>query len=875
MPASVIWYRVRPSGHQEPLAALLEALGEKSASEVIIARPEVFPETLSRAVRFGWLTVVVGGLEALREEENSVFLLARCLGVRLETGRNSRSKFIHDTIRGTTLPTLESAVLFPSVKKLPEGSALISSGQVILLLPGEIHAFAAAAALMASHLPDMLDLAPKNEVPIQEDRPGVPAYIRKFQDEQQLRDREKEEQERAEQERRSALMFGAEELKALLTPSREDNPRETNRADMPGGNTAGRRYHFRAGELIRAANHQNAESKKTAAKSFEGRIKAFSRVTATILLFVIIISACFVGFKYYQTGLIIEPPKYGSELRELFGDASKAAELPAGMLPDFSALYAKNSDVAGFLSIPGTDIALPVMRSSADQPYFYAANNFYRQSDSRGSLRFDPKNEFEITSNNANTVIYGSSPPDGSMFAELARYTERDFYAEHQIIEMDTVYDRSKWIVFSACIVSGDTVGDFNYANTEFYGPYAHETFLYNLFVRSLFYTPVEVFPSERTLTLVTDSDEFQGAKLIVVARRVRDVDDLSMAELISGGVVKNDLVLISELWYDLKNANRPNVPLPELPTETVHTTTTSEPAATETTAPPENGETTTSDSTAAPTSTATTVPTLPPSASGQNMRITSNGKVIDDTPEHVLAMIIEAEMGSGYSPEALKAQAVAAYTYYLYSGGRAKAPAFPTKTAGDECKAAAAAVAGQYMKVNGKVPYTPYYAISAGYTANNRDINGAELGYLVSVDCPVDRDVSGFTDIKTVSAAMTAAKVLSAKGIDLTQIPDKSQWFTVLERDENGLYVKSVQVGGSTFRGGTLHLSILGYSFLRSPCFWIEYDPGSDSFIFTSQGYGTGVGMSQKGANEYARQGHNYGWILQHFYTGVTIVNQ
>ena len=78
--------------------------------------------------------------------------------------------------------------------------------------------------------------------------------------------------------------------------------------------------------------------------------------------------------------------------------------------------------------------------------------------------------------------------------------------------------------------------------------------------------------------------------------------------------------------------------------------------------------------------------------------------------------------------------------------------------------------------------------------------------------------------------------------------------------------------MGNTTYKGNTLHLSILGYSYLRSPCFWIEYDAERDVFIFTSLGYGTGVGMSQKGANEYAMQGRNYVWILQHFYSGVTI---
>ena len=160
----------------------------------------------------------------------------------------------------------------------------------------------------------------------------------------------------------------------------------------------------------------------------------------------------------------------------------------------------------------------------------------------------------------------------------------------------------------------------------------------------------------------------------------------------------------------------------------------------------------------------------------------------------------------------------------------------------------------------------------SAGRTAFNKDLNGTELDYLVSVDCSVDEQAKGFRTVKEVSSGEVAKKVKQKKGIDLTKIPNKNKWFEITERDENGLYVKQVKVGDRSFRGGTLHLSILGYSCLRSPCFWIEYDSSTDKFIFTSLGYGTGVGMSQQGAIAYAAQGKNYAWILQHFYTGIEL---
>jgi stage II sporulation protein D len=100
-----------------------------------------------------------------------------------------------------------------------------------------------------------------------------------------------------------------------------------------------------------------------------------------------------------------------------------------------------------------------------------------------------------------------------------------------------------------------------------------------------------------------------------------------------------------------------------------------------------------------------------------------------------------------------------------------------------------------------------------------------------------------------------------------------KDKWFVIQARDANGLYVLKVDLGGKkTYRGSTLWSGVLGASYVRSPCYWISYNADKDTFTFKSHGYGGCVGFSQKGAGEYAKQGKDYIWILQHFYTGVTV---
>ena len=72
--------------------------------------------------------------------------------------------------------------------------------------------------------------------------------------------------------------------------------------------------------------------------------------------------------------------------------------------------------------------------------------------------------------------------------------------------------------------------------------------------------------------------------------------------------------------------------------------------------------------------------------------------------------------------------------------------------------------------------------------------------------------------------------------------------------------------VGGVAVRGVELR-QLYG---LRSAAFETEVRDGK--IIFYVTGYGHGVGMSQYGANEMAKQGADWRTILLHYYTGIGI---
>ena len=111
-----------------------------------------------------------------------------------------------------------------------------------------------------------------------------------------------------------------------------------------------------------------------------------------------------------------------------------------------------------------------------------------------------------------------------------------------------------------------------------------------------------------------------------------------------------------------------------------------------------------------------------------------------------------------------------------------------------------------------------------------------------------------------------------------ITLSGDPSKWFQITAYNSSGVYVGALNVGGqSTYKSGNKTKAITGSTMrsmlgLRSTAFDIEYDAASDTFTFHVYGYGHGVGLSQRGANYYAKAGYNYQWILAHYYPGTTL---
>lgn len=321
------------------------------------------------------------------------------------------------------------------------------------------------------------------------------------------------------------------------------------------------------------------------------------------------------------------------------------------------------------------------------------------------------------------------------------------------------------------------------------------------------------------------------------------------------------------------------------LPPETTTTTTTTAETTTTTTTTTE--ATTSSEETSAVTdpplwgeeATTTTVPETAPSDVG-TLSVYADGQVVSGDAVSIVARAVMGEISDVFDEEAIKAQAVATYTYIKYYNDNGRNAYAVLSTPTDKVTNCVSQVIGKALYYNGTMIQAVYCASTAGYTASAINVWGVNYPYLVSRRTDFDElyDIN-YGRKATFTADEVRSYVLRNTGIVLND--DPSSWLSITSRVD-GNYVGTMSIGGLNYYtkdGKTVEITgrimrevIMEFD-LRSASFDISYDPSSATFTFTTYGYGHGCGMSQHGANILASYyGYTYDQILAFYYPGTAI---
>ena len=254
-----------------------------------------------------------------------------------------------------------------------------------------------------------------------------------------------------------------------------------------------------------------------------------------------------------------------------------------------------------------------------------------------------------------------------------------------------------------------------------------------------------------------------------------------------------------------------------------------------------------------------------------------TTGEIKEIPFEKYIEGVVSGEMPASYELEALKAQAVAARSYALYHmNGKEYDVTNTTSTQVyieekdlkdkwkenykkniNKIKKAIAETSGEYLTYKGEIIDAMFFAVSTGKTENSEEVFISKLPYLRSVSSTWDEKSPAFTDTVTMTLN-DFYKNLNLPYNDKLNIE-------IIEKTSTGR-IRKLKINEQEINGRDFQKKLK----LRSNYF--EIIKKDNNIIINTKGYGHGVGMSQFGANEMAKEGSDYKKILKHYYEGTEI---
>ena len=269
------------------------------------------------------------------------------------------------------------------------------------------------------------------------------------------------------------------------------------------------------------------------------------------------------------------------------------------------------------------------------------------------------------------------------------------------------------------------------------------------------------------------------------------------------------------------------------------------------------------------------------------------SNKIEEYNLEDYIVGVVSSEMPAAFDIEAIKAQAVAARTFYFSKrlqkcpkakgaeicntthcqvymskekrfsewGNASKAEEYWNKI----CEAVEATKGQVLVYDNSIVKYPQFFSTSWGKTEDAKEVFSNDIPYLKSIDSPgeenskkyeTNKDIKISEFIRIVNRNYPKAK-LSTSNVQYNT--------SVISRTESGA-VKEIKIGGEVISG----IDFRKMFDLNSANFKIAFN--NKTISISCKGYGHGVGMSQFGADAMAKEGKKYDEILKHYYSGVQI---
>ncbi len=244
---------------------------------------------------------------------------------------------------------------------------------------------------------------------------------------------------------------------------------------------------------------------------------------------------------------------------------------------------------------------------------------------------------------------------------------------------------------------------------------------------------------------------------------------------------------------------------------------------------------------------------------------------------EDYLKGVVPKEISPSSHEEALKAQAIVARSFALSNKNKyikqgynlndtTACQVYGGQSAEKEKSSKAVMdTAGIVAMYDGKIANTIYGASSGGFISDASEVWGGEpIAYMVAKEDPYSPIYEWEHEITkdSMTSLMKKSEYLSGELLSIN----------IVEYDSSGRAknIEIVGTEGTKAITGSKFRALLGNTKVKSTLFEIQLM--EESYIIKGKGYGHGVGLSQMGAMEMAKNNFSYEEILNFYFPNITL---
>ena len=178
-----------------------------------------------------------------------------------------------------------------------------------------------------------------------------------------------------------------------------------------------------------------------------------------------------------------------------------------------------NSDIIGWIKIDGTNIDYPIMQNGD----YYLHKDIYKNYSSHGTPYLAP---FCNLKKSDNLIIYGHHMKDNTMFSQLEKYKNYNFYLNHKYIKFFTIengrtIENTYEVMIAFKTIAYSDEGFRYYSYTDFQNYEDYEEFVENCRNLEFYYTEVVGTHQDKYITLSTCEYSQKNGRMVVVAKKV------------------------------------------------------------------------------------------------------------------------------------------------------------------------------------------------------------------------------------------------------------------------------------------------------------------------------------------------------------------